>query len=80
MFGEQVDIRTAAYSFRKKSGLSSGGTILLFRLGRPGPLGRPAMIQAIGPMPGTKMIMTNQAHFGRLRIFASGVLEQSRIA
>ena len=78
MSGELVATHTAAYNFRKKSGLSSGGTIFPFFLRPPeGPSGRPAMIQAIGPIPTTKMMMTNQDHFGKLRIFASGVRAQS---
>lgn len=79
MFGELVATPTAAYSFFNQSGLSSGGTIFFFRRPRPGPCGRPATIQAIAPIPGTKMIITNHAHFGRLRIAASGVREQSII-
>ena len=50
MYGEQVATPTLAYSFLKKSGLSSGGMILLFppRLGL-GLLGLPAINQAISP-------------------------------
>lgn len=51
----------------------------LFLPPRPGPFGRPAIIQASAPIPGTKMIITNQDHFGRLRICESSVREQSMI-
>jgi len=77
MSGEPAATPTAGYNLRKKSGLSSGGTIFPLRRRRPGPCGRPAMIQAMEPIPGTKMIITNQAHFGRLRILSSGVRAQS---
>jgi hypothetical protein len=64
-----------------QSGLSSGGTIFRFFLPpRPGPLGLPAINQAIEPIPGTKIIMTSQDHLGRLRIRLSSVREQSMIA
>jgi hypothetical protein len=60
--------------------LSSGGTIFRFFLPpRPGPFGLPAINQAIEPIPGTKMIITNHDHLGRLRIFDSSVREQSII-
>jgi hypothetical protein len=65
------------YNFPRKSGLSSGGTIFLLRLPRPFPFGRPAIIQAIDPIAGTKIIMTSQAHLGRLRMLFSAVREQS---
>lgn len=80
MYGEPVATPIAVYNFFKKSGLSSGGTILPLRRLRPGPCGRPATIQAIAPTPGTNMMITNQAHFGRLLTFASGVREQSMMA
>ena len=79
MSGELGATLTAAYSFFNQYGLSSGGIIFFFRRPRPGPCGRPATIQAIAPIPGTKIIITNQAHLGRLRIEASGVREQSII-
>lgn len=79
MSGELGATLTAAYSFFNQSGLSSGGIIFFFRRPRPGPCGRPATIQAIAPIPGTKIIITNQAHLGRLLIEASGVREQSMI-
>ena len=60
--------------------MSSGGTIFRFFLPpRPGPLGLPAINQAIEPIPGTKIIMTSQDHLGRLRIRLSSVREQSMI-
>ena len=69
------------YIFPSQSGLSSGGTIFRFFLPpRPGPLGLPAINQAIEPIPGTKIIMTSQDHLGRLRIRLSSVREQSMIA
>ena len=77
MYGARGAIHIAGYNFFKKSGLSSGGTIFPLRVARPGPLGRPAIIHAIDPIPGTKMMITSQDHFGRLRIFDSGVREQS---
>jgi len=79
MYGAPGATLTAVYSFLSQSGLSSGGIIFLFYLGRPGPLGRPAIIQATEPIPGTKIIMTNQAHFGRARMELSGAREQSII-
>ncbi len=79
MSGVLDDIPTAVYNFLSQSGLSSGGIIFLFFLGRPGPLGRPAIIQATEPIPGTKIIITNQAHFGRARMELSGAREQSII-
>lgn len=79
MSGELGATLTAAYSFFNQSGLSSGGIIFFFRRPRPGPCGRPATIQAIAPIPGTKIIITNQAHLGRLLIEGSGVREQSMI-
>ncbi len=80
MYGALVATHTAVYSFLSQSGLSSGGTIFRFFLPpRPGPLGLPAINQAIKPIPGTKMIITNQDHLGRLRIFDSSVREQSII-
>ncbi len=79
MSGEPGATPTAAYSFFNQSGLSSGGIIFFFRRPRPGPCGRPATIHAIAPIPGTKIIITNQAHLGKLRIELSGVLEQSMI-
>lgn len=80
MYGEQVATHTAVYSFLSQSGLSSGGTIFRFlRPPLPGPFGRPATNQAMDPIPGTKMIMTNHDHFGRLRILPSSVREQSMI-
>ena len=81
MYGALVATHTAVYSFFNQSGLSSGGTIFRFFLPpRPGPLGLPAINQAIEPIPGTKMIMTSQDHLGRLRIRLSSVREQSMIA
>lgn len=81
MSGEPDATHTAGYNFLSQSGLSSGGTIFPFLLPpRPGPFGRPAIIQASAPIPGTKMIITNQDHFGRLLIRASSVREQSIIA
>ncbi len=81
MYGELVATPTAVYNFFNQSGLSSGGTIFRFFLPpRPGPLGLPAINQAIEPIPGTKMIMTSQDHLGRLRIRLSSVREQSMIA
>jgi len=80
MYGAPGATLTAVYSFLSQSGLSSGGMIfLLLRPPLPGPLGRPAINQAIEPMPGTKMMITNQAHFGRLLIRPSSVREQSII-
>ena len=80
MYGVLVATHTAAYNFFNQSGLSSGGTIFRFFLPpRPGPLGLPAINQAIEPIPGTKMIMTSQDHLGRLRIRLSSVREQSMI-
>ena len=80
MYGALVATHTAVYSFLSQSGLSSGGTIFRFFLPpRPGPLGLPAINQAIEPIPGTKMIITNQDHLGRLRILDSSVREQSII-
>ncbi len=79
MSGVLDDIPTAVYNFLSQSGLSSGGIIFLFFLGRPGPLGRPAIIQATEPIPGTKIIITNHAHFGRARMELSGAREQSII-
>ena len=65
MYGAPGATRTAVYSFLSQSGLSSGGMIFFFlRPPLPGPLGRPAINQAIEPIPGTKMMITNQAHFG----------------
>jgi hypothetical protein len=78
MSGELGATLTAAYSFFNQSGLSSGGIIFFFRRPRPGPCGRPATIQAIAPIPGTKIIITNQAHLGRLLIEASGVRDHER--
>ena len=81
MYGELVATPTAVYNFFNQSGLSSGGTIFCFFLPpRPGPLGLPAINQAIEPIPGTKIIMTSQDHLGRLRIRLSSVREQSMIA
>ena len=81
MYGELVATHIAVYNFFNQSGLSSGGTIFRFFLPpRPGPLGLPAINQAIEPIPGTKMIMTSQDHLGRLRIRLSSVREQSMIA
>ena len=81
MYGELVATPTAVYNFFNQSGLSSGGTIFRFFLPpRPGPLGLPAINQAIEPIPGTKIIMTSQDHLGRLRIRLSSVREQSMIA
>ena len=81
MSGELAATPTAVYNFFNQSGLSSGGTIFRFFLPpRPGPLGLPAINQAIEPIPGTKMIMTSQDHLGRLRIRLSSVREQSMIA
>lgn len=81
MYGELAATPTAVYNFFNQSGLSSGGTIFRFFLPpRPGPLGLPAINQAIEPIPGTKMIMTSQDHLGRLRIRLSSVREQSMIA
>jgi hypothetical protein len=80
MYGALVATHTAVYNFFNQSGLSSGGTIFRFFLPpRPGPLGLPAINQAIEPIPGTKMIITNQDHLGRLRILDSSVREQSII-
>ena len=79
MSGELVATLIAVYNLPKKSGLSSGGTILPLRFLLPGPCGRPAIIQAIPPSPGTKRMITNHAHFGKDRILSSGVLEQSII-
>ena len=80
MSGELAATPTAVYNFFNQSGLSSGGTIFRFFLPpRPGPLGLPAINQAIEPIPGTKMIMTSQDHLGRLRIRLSSVREQSMI-
>lgn len=80
MYGELAATHIAGYSFFNQSGLSSGGTIFrFFRPPRPGPFGLPATNQAIEPIPGTKMIITSQAHFGRLRILDSSVREQSMI-
>ena len=80
MYGERVATPTAVYNFFNQSGLSSGGTIFRFFLPpRPGPLGLPAINQAIEPIPGTKIIMTSQDHLGRLRIRLSSVREQSMI-
>jgi hypothetical protein len=81
MYGELAATHTAVYNFLSQSGLSSGGTIFrFFRPPRPGPLGLPAINQAIEPIPGTKIIMTSQDHLGRLRIRLSSVREQSMIA
>ena len=81
MYGELAATHTAVYNFLSQSGLSSGGTIFRFlRPPRPGPLGLPAINQAIEPIPGTKIIMTSQDHLGRLRIRLSSVREQSMIA
>ncbi len=81
MSGELAATPTAVYNSFNQSGLSSGGTIFRFFLPpRPGPLGLPAINQAIEPIPGTKMIMTSQDHLGRLRIRLSSVREQSMIA
>jgi hypothetical protein len=81
MSGELAATPTAVYNFFNQSGLSSGGTIFRFFLPpRPGPLGLPAINQAIEPIPGTKIIMTSQDHLGRLRIRLSSVREQSMIA
>ena len=81
MCGELAATPTAVYNFFNQSGLSSGGTIFRFFLPpRPGPLGLPAINQAIEPIPGTKIIMTSQDHLGRLRIRLSSVREQSMIA
>ena len=81
MSGELAATPTAVYNFFNQSGLSSGGTIFrFFRPPRPGPLGLPAINQAIEPIPGTKIIMTSQDHLGRLRIRLSSVREQSMIA
>ena len=77
MSGELAATPTAGYSFFNQSGLSSGGIIFFLLRPRPGPCGRPATIQATAPIPGTKIIITNQAHLGRLRIALSGVREQS---
>ena len=80
MSGELAATPTAVYNFFNQSGLSSGGTIFRFFLPpRPGPLGLPAINQAIEPIPGTKIIMTSQDHLGRLRIRLSSVREQSMI-
>ena len=80
MSGELVATHIAVYNFFNQSGLSSGGTIFHFFLPpRPGPLGLPAINQAIEPIPGTKMIMTSQDHLSRLRIRLSSVREQSMI-
>ena len=80
MFGVQAATLTAVYSFLSQSGLSSGGIIFFFlRPPLPGPFGRPAINQAIEPIPGTKMMITNQAHLGRLLILPSSVREQSII-
>jgi len=80
MYGEQGATLTAVYSFLSQSGLSSGGMIFFFlRPPLPGPFGRPAINQANEPIPGTKMIITNQDHFGRLLIRLSSVREQSII-
>ena len=81
MYGVVAATHIAVYNFFNQSGLSSGGTIFRFFLPpRPGPLGLPAINQAIEPIPGTKMIMTSQDHLGRLRIRLSSVREQSMIA
>ena len=81
MYGELAATHIAVYNFFNQSGLSSGGTIFRFFLPpRPGPLGLPAINQAIEPIPGTKIIMTSQDHLGRLRIRLSSVREQSMIA
>ena len=78
MYGARVATHTAVYSFLSQSGLSSGGMIFFCLLPPlPGPLGRPAINQAIEPIPGTKRIITNQAHLGRLLILLSSVREQS---
>ena len=78
MYGELAAIHTAVYNFFNQSGLSSGGTIFrFFRPPRPGPLGLPAINQAIEPIPGTKMMITSQDHLGRLLIRLSSVREQS---
>ena len=78
MCGELAAIHIAVYNFFNQSGLSSGGTIFRFlRPPRPGPLGLPAISQAIEPIPGTKMMITSQDHLGRLLIRLSSVREQS---
>ena len=78
MYGEQVATPTLVYNFLKKSGLSSGGIILLFppRLGL-GPLGLPATNQAISPIIPVRTMINNHAHLGNLRTFSCGVIAQS---
>ena len=67
MSGAAVATPTAAYNFFKKSGLSSGG-MTRFLPPPEVPPGRPAMIHAIEPRPGTKMMIINQDQRGRLLI------------
>ena len=78
MYGEQVATHTLVYSFLKKSGLSSGGIILLFppRLGL-GLFGLPATNHAISPIIPVRIMISNHAHLGNLRTFSCGVIAQS---